>query len=269
MHKLLGVLMYSYSIESSVDRLKRTRSRHNYYNVIVPSVFIGVCVVILLFFIGYDVNPLISIGGLLGLYFLYLATSYFLDKGWQIVFDTRLNCPSCRKHIPAFEPWMCPNCDEIRDVPAEVAKIEERNRALPKGAFERSFLAYSFIYKCSTCTNIATTYKCHSCGEVLALTDDPDPERFAYNPVRLPGGIFVEEDLKSQVEKIERKDRSKHPEIRDAERKFDVKDAFLDLEKKREEHYKRKVDDGLMSEEEAQKHLGQDKLYIKRRRTLG
>ena len=128
---------------------------------------------------------------------------------------------------------------------------------------------YGFLYACPNCLSRPTTYKCHSCGEVLALTDNPDPERFAYNPNLLPGGIFVEEDLKSQVEKIERKDRSKHPEIRDAERKFDVKDNFLDLEKKREEHYKRKVEDGQMSEEEAQKHLRQDKLYIQRRRTLG
>ena len=272
-----------YSLESEVDRLKRVRSRYRYRKFLDYAVYAVSTVGIIIFFDGINSIDLpfwpSGLNVILLIPLIFILDRLFdklLDDYYNTIFNRRLSCPKCRKHIPHYEPWMCPICDEIHDIPAlvkEYDEIKERNRALPKGAKKEELfriVAYSFIYSCPNCAEVATTYKCHSCGEVLALTDDPDPEWFAYNPLLLPGGVFleVEDDLKSKVDNIERKARSKYPEVNDARRKIYARRELISLLAEEEEYHKEEVDAGRMTETQAQSHLRIIRLWLGKRTTL-
>lgn len=261
-HKTLLILMHS--LQSEVEKLHR---------VLAAAILCCIFGVIAFGFFSYllitaSVRPLAMVVAVLtGVAFFGLA--YWV---YERLYTTRLNCPNCKKHLPAFDPWMCPLCDNVDDVPAHIKEYEAVNKGKeffeqPPWELWKRPRAYRFLYKCPTCSEKATTFKCHNCGEVLALTEDPNPKLFAYHPLRLPGGMLeIEED--SKMDESYRV-ASKNPEVNAILDKLYTRDEIMDVLEKRKEYYDKQIESGRMTSEEAQKFLRQEKMFLHSRMTLG
>lgn len=253
-----------YSLKSEVDSL-----RYGVFFAILLGITGVICVGWFLWsLLAGSVNLSILLRGVASVVISF-GPAYW---AYSRLYTIRLKCPNCKKHFPAFDPWMCPSCKNVDDVPAHIKEYKEAKETTKKKKEEtveelvarlwKRPKAYAFLYSCPTCSLKVTTFKCHNCSEKIALTAHADPNEFAYYPLRSPGGMSeIEED--SKEDEPDSRPSSKNSEVNAILDRLYTNDEIMDVLEKRKEYYGGLVKSGRMTREKAQKDLKKEELYLR------